>query len=157
MSRMPWNSAVTFFVSAWSGATPYLTNPAVYGAPLSQFSTRNARPRSKSGRFAVQNNRRTVVEELPYRTNPEVYRGTSLIRKRLPLGPYSRPMPRVLRGFTGGGGVFLCARCPCMGSCRCRANLAHIRQSVPEAGPGLQAKQLEPLKVFPFRSVAVWC
>ena len=24
------------------------------------------------------------------------YRGTSLIRKRTPLGPYSRPMPRVL-------------------------------------------------------------
>ena len=24
------------------------------------------------------------------------YRGTSLIRKRLPLGPYSRPMPRAL-------------------------------------------------------------
>jgi len=24
------------------------------------------------------------------------YRGTSLIRKRTPLGPYHRPMPRVL-------------------------------------------------------------
>jgi hypothetical protein len=27
-----------------------------------------------------------------------VYRGTSLIRKRTPQGPYHRPMPRVLRG-----------------------------------------------------------
>ena len=26
------------------------------------------------------------------------YRGTSLIRNRAPLGPYSRPMPRALRG-----------------------------------------------------------
>ena len=27
------------------------------------------------------------------------YRGTSLTRKGNPLGPYRRPMPRVLRGF----------------------------------------------------------
>ena len=31
------------------------------------------------------------------------YRGTSLIRKRLPLGPYSRPTPRALRWSSGGG------------------------------------------------------
>ena len=31
------------------------------------------------------------------------YRGTSLIRKRTPLGPYSRPTPRVLGGSLGGG------------------------------------------------------
>ena len=31
------------------------------------------------------------------------YRGTSLRRKRFPLGPYSRPMPRVLGGSQGGG------------------------------------------------------
>ena len=29
------------------------------------------------------------------------YRGASLIRKRTPLGPYRRPMPRVLRGSYG--------------------------------------------------------
>ena len=29
-------------------------------------------------------------------------RGTSLIRKRTPLGPYRRPVPRVLGGFPGG-------------------------------------------------------
>ena len=33
-------------------------------------------------------------------------RGTSLIRKRHPLGPYSRPTPRALR-WSYGGGVFL--------------------------------------------------
>jgi len=27
----------------------------------------------------------------------KTYRGTSLIRKLLPLGPYSRPMPRAVR------------------------------------------------------------
>ena len=32
-----------------------------------------------------------------------LYRGTSLIRKRLLLGPYSRTMPRVLGGSKGVG------------------------------------------------------
>ena len=41
----------------------------------------------------------------------DAYRGTSLIRKRTLLGPYSRPMPRVLGGFLGVG-VFLWARYP---------------------------------------------
>jgi hypothetical protein len=40
------------------------------------------------------------------------YGGTSLIRKRTPLEPYRRPMPWVLGGSWGGGGVFLWARCP---------------------------------------------
>ena len=31
------------------------------------------------------------------------YRGTSLIRKRTPLGPCRRPMPRVVGGSQGGG------------------------------------------------------
>ena len=31
------------------------------------------------------------------------YRGTSLTRKRTSLGPYRRPMPRVLGGSQGGG------------------------------------------------------
>ena len=33
---------------------------------------------------------------------PQPYRGTSLIRKRTPLGPYRRPMLRVLGGVLGG-------------------------------------------------------
>ena len=37
-----------------------------------------------------------------------MYRGTSLIRKRLPLAPYRRPMPRNLGGSRGVG-VFLWA------------------------------------------------
>ena len=41
------------------------------------------------------------------------YRGTSLTRKQNPLGPYSRPTPRVLGGSQGVG-VFLWARYPCM-------------------------------------------
>jgi len=32
------------------------------------------------------------------------YRGTSLTRKRTPLGPYRRPMPRALWWSCGGGG-----------------------------------------------------
>ena len=31
------------------------------------------------------------------------YKGTSPIKKLTPLGPYRRPMPRVLGGFQGGG------------------------------------------------------
>ena len=30
--------------------------------------------------------------------HPVLYRGTSPIRKRSPLGPYRRPMPRVMGG-----------------------------------------------------------
>ena len=36
------------------------------------------------------------------------YRGTSLIRKRTPLGPCSRPMPRVFGGSYGGGRFLTC-------------------------------------------------
>jgi hypothetical protein len=42
------------------------------------------------------------------------YRVTSLIRKRLPMGPYSRPMPRALKGSWGVGG-FLQTRHPSKG------------------------------------------
>ena len=43
-----------------------------------------------------------------YKTGGEQYfnyRGTSLIRKRYPIGPYRRPMPRVLGGSLRGGAV----------------------------------------------------
>ena len=39
------------------------------------------------------------------------YRDTLLIRKRTPLGPYRRPMPRVLKG-SWGGGCFLMGEVP---------------------------------------------
>jgi hypothetical protein len=32
-----------------------------------------------------------------------LYRGASLIRNSFPVGPYNRPMPRVLGGFKGVG------------------------------------------------------
>ena len=35
----------------------------------------------------------------PWATREHRYRGASLTRKRTPLGPYSRPMPRVLGGL----------------------------------------------------------
>ena len=35
----------------------------------------------------------------------KVHRDTSLMRNRLPLGPYSRTMPRALRGPQEGGGL----------------------------------------------------
>jgi len=35
----------------------------------------------------------------------KAYRGTSLIRKRNPLGPYSTPVPRALWCSQGGGAV----------------------------------------------------
>ena len=35
------------------------------------------------------------------------HRGTSLIRKRTPLGPYRRPTPGVLGGSKGGGRFFM--------------------------------------------------
>ena len=41
-----------------------------------------------------------AVEGIPTSTNgpgPNPYRGTSLVRKYLPVGPYSSPMPMVLR------------------------------------------------------------
>ena len=40
------------------------------------------------------------------------YRGTSLIRKHLFLGPYSRAMPRALWWLYGGVGAFLMSEVP---------------------------------------------
>ena len=37
----------------------------------------------------------------------DAHRGTSLIINCLPLGPYSRPMPRALEWSQGGGGVLM--------------------------------------------------
>ena len=47
-----------------------------------------------------------------------LYRGTSITGKRTPLGPYRRPIPRVLGGFKCGqrflmGEVLLYTRYPC--------------------------------------------
>ena len=41
---------------------------------------------------------RTACTALPIPHSLNAYRGTSLIRKQTPLGPYRWPMPRVLGG-----------------------------------------------------------
>ena len=46
-----------------------------------------------------------------------MYGGTSPTRKIIPLGPYRRPMPRVLGGSGGG---FLWARYPCTANVGCQ-------------------------------------
>jgi len=38
---------------------------------------------------------------------------------------------------------------------RCRASMAHIRQSRPDSGLGFHAKSLKPFKLFPVRLAAV--
>ena len=45
----------------------------------------------------------TPISCHPPADNTILHRWTSLIRKRLPLGPYSRPEPRALRRSKGGG------------------------------------------------------
>ena len=46
--------------------------------------------------------------EAEHKTEKTVYRGNSLTRKRTPLGPYRRPMPRVLGGSGGGWRFVMC-------------------------------------------------
>ena len=55
---------------------------------------------------------RFVHRGAPHDPSPLQYRATSLTRKRTLLGPYRRPMPRVLGG-SWGGRSFLWARYPC--------------------------------------------
>ena len=65
-----------------------------------------------------------------------MYRGTSLTRKRTPLGPYSRTMPRVLGG-SWGGGRFLMNEVPLYLSTRvnvCRAPLTPYSERAPFTG-----------------------
>ena len=63
-----------------------------------------------------------------------VYRGTSLTRKRTPLGPYRRPMPRILGGL-GGVGVFLWARHPCTASISDHKKHYFFQQTYPQPFP----------------------
>ena len=49
----------------------------------------------------------TDRERAAVNQNIDRYRGTSLTRKRNPLGPYRRPVPRVLGGSYGGGRFLL--------------------------------------------------
>ena len=54
----------------------------------------------------------TIYQFTSYRPQPTPYRGTSIIRKRLTLGPYSSRISRGL-GWSWGGGRFTSARYPC--------------------------------------------
>jgi hypothetical protein len=56
------------------------------------------------------------------------YRLISLIRKRTPLGPYRRPMPRVIGGHRGVV-IFSWARYPCIGGEALRARIWDLRFS----------------------------
>ena len=74
-------------------------------------------------------------------------RGTSLIRKRTPLGPYRRPMPRVLGGSYGRG-RFLMDEVPlCNVDLSCKVNLyvalTHLRTSTYEAGPPIPGELID--------------
>ena len=46
-------------------------------------------------------------KRVPLVARPRDYRGSSLIRNHLPLGPCFRPMPRVLGGSQGGGSFLM--------------------------------------------------
>ena len=84
------------------------------------------------------------------------YRGTSLTRKCTPLGPYRRPVTRVL-----GGGVVLWTRYPCSEGARVRGATMHRERrcglaeacSTKQAGVGLQGyliyKKMHPPRSLP--------
>ena len=78
----------------------------------------------------------------------ETYRGTSLTRNRTPLGPYRKPMPRVLRGCKGGGRFFMgevprSSRLPPRLQ-PCRQHLALLPSLVPRLVPQLVQFRLPP-------------
>ena len=63
----------------------------------------------------ISSNPCTFLRLLPFRGDSKLrirppwywgYRGTSLLKERLPLGPYSRPVPMVLRRSQEGGVSF---------------------------------------------------
>ena len=70
-----------------------------------------------------QNNARVTQSELETHW---LQRGTSLMRKHFPLGPYSRPMPGALCWFTGGW-VFLMSEVPLFMHTTCRVSVASFQ------------------------------
>jgi len=80
----------------------------------------------------VPHERRTPVRLCLFTgLRPQMYRGALLIRKRTPLGPYRRPLSRVLLGVRGGWAFFygsgtpisLVVDCLCLSS-----NIYPVRQ-----------------------------
>ena len=81
-------------------ATPPMT---LRCAPPCMFAPRGEPSRYVTSRYVnaleCPGHSRHFLHSAPQR----LYRGTSLIRNHPPLGPYSRPMPRALWWFQGGG------------------------------------------------------
>ena len=44
----------------------------------------------------AQKGKKNLMAKKQTESMPHLYRGTSVTKKRIPLGPYRRPMPRVL-------------------------------------------------------------
>ena len=72
---------------------------------------------------------------------------------RAPLGPYTRSMPRPL-WWSCGGDIYQERGTP-VGSTRCRATMAHKRQSRPDAGRGCKVKVFKESQVVPSGPVTV--
>jgi hypothetical protein len=51
--------------------------------------------------------------KLTVQSPTQAYGGTSFVRNRAPLGPYSQTVPRAIWLSSGGGGSFLSSRYPC--------------------------------------------
>ena len=69
-------------------------------------------PKGRKGFPSLQSGEGLARQCLPWlSTIPSLrlppYRGTSLTKTRPPLGPYCRPMPRVLWGSWGGGRLLM--------------------------------------------------
>ena len=71
---------------------------------------------------------------LPLRGNP-AYRVTSLTRKRTPLGPHCKPMPRVLGGWALMGEVPLYIRCCGVRWRKPSASIPNVTNCVADAPP----------------------
>ena len=78
--------------------------------PLQGERLKDVCPRPGGGCAARAADTRKYLNERWPCCSQEAYMGTSLTRKRTPLGTYRWLMPRVIGGVMGGGGVFSWAR-----------------------------------------------
>ena len=79
--------------------------PFVHGDQPGRYRGRLGLSELKEGHFPAGGGHSSSGREGDREAAVKKYRrSTSLTRKRNPLGPYRRPMPRVLRESGGGGG-----------------------------------------------------
>ena len=94
------------------------------------------------------------------------YRGTSLKRNNLPLGPNSRPISRAL-WWSWGGGSFVSARYPCANEPADRALGLRAEvaggwakrsrfQASETKGPEPSAESFEPIYLEPYSKPGCW-